>query len=251
MMKTKDIALCLRAVNYSETSQVVTLLTREHGKISAMAKGARRPKSAFDGAIEPFAYGPVMFVASAGHDKLATLTEFTQAPRFRLLRSNLSAMHAGLFAVELTETFCGQHDPHSALFDALVQTLERLVLCDRPSAVLPVLIGYQRTLLTEAGIAPLLDACSNCGAATQGMEGVYFSSAANGLLCPGCEQAFTEKRRISSSCAALLDGVLSFDNVSDVVVNEAEQLLIYHLTELMHRPPKMAKYFVLRQAVKP
>ena len=83
MMKTKDLAICLRAVNYSETSQVVTLLARDTGKIAAMAKGSRRPKSAFDGAIEPFSYGQVMFAASEAHDKLATLTEFVQMPQFR------------------------------------------------------------------------------------------------------------------------------------------------------------------------
>ena len=56
-MQIKDKAICLRAVNYSETSQVVTLFTRDHGKIAAMAKGSRRAKSSFDGAIEVFSFG--------------------------------------------------------------------------------------------------------------------------------------------------------------------------------------------------
>ena len=246
-MKTKDLAICLRAVNYSETSQVVTLLTRDTGKIAAMAKGSRRPKSAFDGALEPFSYGQVMFTASDTHDKLATLTEFVQMPQFRLLRTLLSAMHAGLFALELTEAFCELYDPHPDLFDAMVETLRRLQQCDSPPSVLPVLIDYQMTLLTEAGVAPLLDRCTNCGAPTGGFRtDLYFSSAANGLLCPGCEQTFTDKRRISFACAELLSLSVPAEKASDAVRAEAEQLLLYHFTELMHRPPKMAKYFVAR-----
>lgn len=246
-MKTKDLAVCLRAVNYSETSQVVTLLTRDHGKLAAMAKGSRRPKSAFDGAIEPFSCGQVIYVASDAHDKLATLAEFVQAPRFRRLRSNLSAMHAGLFVLELTEAFCGQYDPNPDLFDALTQSLDTLAQCDSPSAVLSALIDFQMTLLAEAGIAPRLDVCTNCSTATKGFsKDIYFSSAANGLLCPGCEQSFAEKRRITPACAAILNRSVPFDKAANAVLTEAEQLLIYHFTELMHRPPKMASFFVTR-----
>lgn len=246
-MKINDTALCLRAVNYSETSQVVTLLTRDHGKIGAMAKGSRRAKSAFDGAIEPFSYGRVMFVASEAHDKLATLTEFAQAPRFRLLRTHLSGMHAGLFALELTEAFCEQYDPHPALFDALAATLERLEACADFDAVLPALIAYQKTLLIEAGIWPVLGACANCGMTAATLpQMLYFSSAANGLLCPGCESSFIEKRRISAACSTLLNQSTLPHSAAQTELAEAEDLLIYHFTELMHRRPRMAKYFSRR-----
>ena len=61
-MQIKDTAICLRAVNYSETSQVVTLFTRDHGKVAAMARGSRRTKSSFDGSIEVFSLGEAMFI---------------------------------------------------------------------------------------------------------------------------------------------------------------------------------------------
>ncbi|MHC4155757.1 MAG: DNA repair protein RecO, partial [Planctomycetota bacterium] len=56
-MLTKDEAICIRAVDYSETSQIVTFFTRANGKVGAIAKGSKRPKSAFDGAIEVFSHG--------------------------------------------------------------------------------------------------------------------------------------------------------------------------------------------------
>ncbi len=56
-MLTKDFAICIRAADFSETSQIVTLFTRATGKIKAIAKGSKRPKSKFDGPIEIFSYG--------------------------------------------------------------------------------------------------------------------------------------------------------------------------------------------------
>ena len=53
-MLTKDTAICIRTVDYSETSQIVTFFTRAKGKLTAIAKGSKRPKSAFDGTVEIF-----------------------------------------------------------------------------------------------------------------------------------------------------------------------------------------------------
>ena len=62
-MMTKDLGICISAIDYSETSQIVTFFTRETGKISAIAKGSKRPKSAFGGPIEILAYGNIVFTA--------------------------------------------------------------------------------------------------------------------------------------------------------------------------------------------
>ena len=76
-MLTKDAAICIRAVDYSETSQIVTFFTRAAGKINAIAKGSKRPRSAFDGPIEMFSHGKIVF-ADSTRERLATLTEFEQ-----------------------------------------------------------------------------------------------------------------------------------------------------------------------------
>ena len=76
-MLDKDIAICLRKTDFSETSQVVTFFTRDAGKLGAMAKGARRKKSSFDGAIELFTYGEIVY-SQKESAKMATLTVFHQ-----------------------------------------------------------------------------------------------------------------------------------------------------------------------------
>ena len=68
-MLTKDTAICIRAIDYSETSQILTFFTRDTGKIGAIAKGSKRPKSSFGGPFEIFSYGKIVF-AESNKDKL-------------------------------------------------------------------------------------------------------------------------------------------------------------------------------------
>lgn len=246
-MQTKDVAICLRAVNYSETSQVVTLLTREHGKVAAMAKGSRRAKSSSDGPIEIFSCGPVLFIIKDGGGKLANLVEFNQQPRFRGLQKNLYALNAGLFATELTEAFLEDHDPHPVLFDKFTTFLETLQAAKDQTAMLAWLILYQLRLLEEIGVAPALDACVNCATAfSPNWKSAYFSSHSNGLLCADCEPAFAEKRSVLPHALNVLQNPNKLPQTPQNQLNQIEQLLIYHLTELRHKPPKMAKYFAVK-----
>ncbi|MHC4929540.1 MAG: DNA repair protein RecO [Planctomycetota bacterium] len=244
-MLTNDTAICLRAVNYSETSQVVTLFTR---KVAAMAKGSRRTKSSFDGPIEVFSFGEVMFIIKESGGQLAMLTEFGQQPRFRMLSQNLNALNAALFAVELTERFLEDHDPHPELFDKFQKFLETLQETDTESKILAWLILYQLRLLEEIGLGPMLDACVNCsGDIDQYRMGTghhtYFSSSHNGLLCPNCEMAFTEKRVIDAALIDILNNPAKLSKTDVKQLKEIEALVIYHFTEMLHKPPKMAKYF--------
>jgi len=250
-MQIKDTAICLRAVNYSETSQVVTLFTKNSGKIGAMAKGSRRAKSSFDGPIEVFSFGDVMFTIKDSGGQLAILTELNQQPRFRKLSQNLNALNAALFAAELTEKFLEDHDPHPPLFDKLTKFLEMVQETRDQTQILAWLILYQLRLLEETGIAPVLDACVNCGTTARRREPpdanaaseYYFSSRENGLLCPNCEMAFPEKRSVDSALIEILNTPAKLPKTNIKKLKQIESLLIYHFTELLHKPPKMAKYF--------
>ena len=243
-MQTKDLAICLRTVNYSETSQVVTLLTRENGKTPAMAKGSRRAKSSFDGPIEIFSYGQVIFSRKESGGQLAALTDFEQQPRFRGLHANLHALNAALFATELTEHFLEDADPHPVLFDKFTKFLETLQDSKEETAMMGWLILYQLRLLEEIGLCPELQACVNCSTGfLSDWKSIYFSSHSNGLLCPSCETAFVEKRAISTPQLALLQNPSRLPKAKIEQLHEIEQLLIYHFTELLGKPPRMAKYY--------
>jgi DNA repair protein RecO (recombination protein O) len=237
-MHRQDQAICLRTVIYSETSQILTLFTREHGKLSAIAKGSRRPKNAFDGPIEIFACGSIAYTPGRG-EAVSTLTEFSQQPVFRGLRANLDALNAALLSAELTEKLTEIQDPHPDLFEALRQFLTDVQGAGDKKDVLIYLLLYQLTLLSEAGIRPVLDRCTNCPNKFSGRwKTIYFSSRNNGLLCPDCEAAFVEKKRLSAPAAAALANLKILKNISENVAKEIEDALIYHFTELLGKPPK-------------
>ncbi len=244
-MVERDVAICLRKTDYSDTSQIVTLFTRAGGKISAIAKGAKRAKSAFDGPIELFSYGPVMYVRKEGGQGLFTLREFSQQAKFAGLRVNLHALNAGLFAAELTEKLTEEGDPHEGLFDNLERFLEDVQVQREQVDVLRRLIVFELGLLREVGLFPVFDRCANSGELYRGkwLE-VYFSSDANGILSPDSEGAFVDKMLISPQTAWVLGHLSEIGNAKEGVLHEAERVLVYHFTHLLRRPPKMARYFV-------
>ena len=259
-MLTKDLAICIRALDYSETSQIVTFFTRAAGKISAIAKGSKRPKSAFDGTIEMLSFGKIVFSDST-REKLAILTEFEQQPGFTHLRNNLFALNCCLFAAELVSNLTNDYDPHPELFDSFLQFLEnaneRRATRDEGRRTLALLILFQLALLKEVGLQPILSYCTNCktryeirGTRDEGRETkdetswseVYFSSSANGLICRDCEASFPDKVGLTGNTANCLTNLKMIADSDEKTLNEIEKVLIYHFTELLHRPPKMAKH---------
>ncbi len=243
-MLTKDSGLCIRAVDYSETSQILTLFTRANGKISAIAKGSKRPKSAFDGPIEVFSHGKIVFSDST-REKLATLTEFEQQPGFTNLANNLFALNCCFFATELVDKLTDDYDPHPELFDSFLRFLQDAN--EEGRKALSLLILFQLTLLKEIGLQPILNACVNCKTSHESLttsHEIYFSSFANGLICRDCEASFPDKIRLTKMAANCLANVKLIAEADEETLNEIEKILIYHFTEILGRPPKMAKYIL-------
>ena len=119
-MLTNDQAICIRTIDYSETSQVVTFFARQTGKVPVIAKGAKRQRSSFGGPIEIFSYGGVVF-SDSGRDKLATLAEFEPVAgvaNYSVLSADIFAMNCCLLAAELVNVLIKDYDPHPGLFDS-------------------------------------------------------------------------------------------------------------------------------------
>jgi len=250
-MLTKDKAICIRAVDYSETSQIVTFFTSRNGKVSAIAKGSKRPKSAFDGPIEIFAFGQIVFSDST-REKLATLTEFQTAAgeaAFSLAAGNLFALNCCLFAVELLSSLTDDCDPHPALFDGLLEFLRDVRNTARtPKAhcnILVFLILFQLFLLRQVGLQPVLKACASCKSRYDAnWSQAYFSHSANGLICRDCQGGFPDRIELSRRAADALSELKQLADVDESTLNEIEKILVSYFTGILHKPPKMAKHIL-------
>ena len=118
-------AVVLRSLDYGETSQIVTLFTREKGKLGVMAKGARRPKSSFGATLQPMAYTQVVFYYKPTRT-LQTLSESSHVESFHRLRRDLTSITMGLRIVELVDALMEEEDPQPEAFALLVRVLRRL-----------------------------------------------------------------------------------------------------------------------------
>lgn len=247
-MLTKDLAICLRVVDYSETSQIAVFFTREHGKISVIAKGSKRPKSAFGGPIEIFSFGTIMFTDS-DRDKLAALTEFESDCSSMTgagLYENIFALNCCFFAAELLAKLTDDYDSHPELFDSFLEFLKN-VHGQNANQILSLLIIFQLTLLTEVGLQPILNYCVNCKTSFEPLgtsNEYYFSSSANGLVCKDCEMSFTDKIRLSKQAADCLTDLKLLAQAHEKPLKEIEKILIRHFTSILGHPPKMGKYIL-------
>jgi len=182
MPAEKSLAIVLRVVEFSETSCVVTLFTRDFGKVSALAKGARRPKSPFEAALDLLAVCRVVFLRKSA-DVLDLLTEAKLERRFRAATRDLSRLYAGYYVIELLREMTDTHDPHEALFDAALGAIAAL---DGDGDVFATVLRFELAALRELGHLPSLQECVGCGCQVEASERVAFGYLAGGVLCPAC-----------------------------------------------------------------
>lgn len=150
-----DEAVCVRHWDWSETSQTVTLLTRKHGLVRALAKGSKRPKSPYSGGVELLTRAECGLILKPTSE-LGLLTEWNLLEVYPVLRSNLIAHRTGLYLAELIQHMVSDRDPHEALYELLVSSLRALVDTSEPSRQ-RILLRFQRTMLVIAGYQPVLD----------------------------------------------------------------------------------------------
>lgn len=254
-MAERDIirteAVVLHSLDYGETSQVVTLLTREKGKMSVMAKGARRPKSSFGATLQPMAYTQVVFYYKPTRE-LQILSESSHVESFHQLRRSLRAITVGLRVVELVDALMEAEDAQPAVLALTVEALRRLNQTEARAANLWPFV--QLRLARMLGIAPAIER-----AQVEAVEEEGLLSRANGGVYPA--DAAPEAPRRASRAAlrayaifarADLDTVMRMELTSRVR-REVEALvrdfLRYHVEEAypersqeviaqLNRPPR-------------
>ena len=194
-------ALVLRSREYGEGHRLITLFSREAGKICAVARGVQKPRAKLAGALQHFALLQVQLARGRRFD---VITQVRVLDAFYGLRANYDAFaHANYFA-ELFDAALEEHQAHPALFDLLGDVLHRLL----DGADMDLLARYlEINLVAMLGYLPQLTRCARCQTplAKAGEAGravwptwLGFSARQGGALCPGCMAATPGARRIAA-----------------------------------------------------
>jgi DNA repair protein RecO (recombination protein O) len=184
----KTEAIVLRSIRYGEADRILHLYTAQRGRVGAIAKGARRPKSRFGGRLEPFFRLDLLL--HEGRGELLTVTQADTVDGYPRLRSSGAALTAGARACDAVLRLLDSAEANPPAYNLLCRYL---ALLDDPAAEgaadLPAALAFRLKLALVAGFSPELASCARCGEAD---ALVGFSGAAGGVVCAACERGAFE-----------------------------------------------------------
>ena len=174
-------AIIIKKIKLGEADRILTLYTPYLGKIRAVAKGVRRPKSKLAGHLELLTYS---LISLARGRNLDTITGSQTINSFLPLKSDLQLTSYALYTTELVDQFTADHIENFTLFQLLIETMERLCQANNNELVLRY---FELHLLDEVGYRPQLQHCVSCNQPLEPTTNSFCPSA-GGMLCPNCSQ---------------------------------------------------------------
>lgn len=185
MASIRTPALVLRKFEYGETSQVLHLLTRDRGRVHALAKGSLKPRSTFLGPLDVLERGEARIYPR--RDGLSILGGFEREGAFRGVRKDLARLEAAFAALEVLAGASREDHADPGLFNLGVGFLGSLEDCP-PARVPLALLRFDLRALGAMGLAPVLDRCVACASGLEGDRPPVLSPARGGVLCWSCRE---------------------------------------------------------------
>ena len=238
-------AIVLRHRYLGEADRLLTLYTREHGKLRATVRAARKITSRLGGHVEPLTHASLLLVRGRTLD---SVTQAQALETFPNLRGDLLSTARGLHAAGLVDLFTEEQEPQPALFDLLLDTLRRLDGTQHQAGD-SLLRAFEVQLLEAQGYRPVLDRCASCGGPAPGPS-VAFGAAWGGILCDRCRAGQEGTRSLSPEALRYLLALQrrGFGALSDSSLiaaapwHEVEGLLRWYLSYLLERPLETATF---------
>ncbi|MBW3543746.1 MAG: DNA repair protein RecO [Planctomycetes bacterium] len=245
MSSEKTDGIVIRQVDYSETSRVVSFFTRDFGRISAMAKGARRLKGPFEAALDLLAECQIVFIRKSSAS-LDLLTEARLLARFQPLTGSLPALYGGYYIAELLAGLTEEYDPHPALYDEARLALARL---GGPGDSRASILRFELAILREIGQLPVLDQCIVCGAPVSGETSYSLWVGQGGLICRRCGRDEYAKEFVPAGSIAVLQRLATADaesigrlHISPAQHKQLRPLVTKAISHALGRRPRTLRY---------
>lgn len=175
-----DEGIVLRRVDYGETDRILTVLTREHGKIGVIARGARKPQSRLGPRTDLFMRSRMQLAQGRGELDVLTQAEPVSAPP---AAGDARRVACAAVCAELTDRVLEGHHADAEIYSLVAAALADCAAPARdPRAAV---VWFARRMIDRLGYAPQLHDCAVCGAHLPEAP-ARFSAAAGGLLCASC-----------------------------------------------------------------
>ena len=179
--QTERTAIVLRYANYRDNDRMLTLFSPTQGRIEALARGCRKPRSPILNASELFALGDFELYQKGGH---LTVINAQLIETFYPLRADFDRLAVGTYLLNVTENSIQPGVPAQELFMLLLHTLSRLTFTDQPWR--PLVAGFLLHLTACEGFRPRLHHCVHCERRLEEGESTWFDTAGGGLVCRDC-----------------------------------------------------------------
>ncbi|ALX48113.1 DNA repair protein RecO [Lentibacillus amyloliquefaciens] len=218
-MLEKLQGIVMKTQDYGETHKIVTIFTGQAGKISAIARGAKKPKSRMAAVTQPFIYGDFFVYLKSG---LSTVQQGDVINSFRRVREDIMKTAYAAYIAELTDKLTDSHSPDGYLFNQLYRTMNWIA--EYEDSDIPIMM-YELKLFKKGGFAPAVDRCVNCG----GREMPFaFSIAEGGLLCAKCRHIDSQSIALSDKLARLfyVFSEVELERVGTISVKEENKKLL-------------------------
>lgn len=222
-MLEKVDGVIIKTKDYSETHKIITIFSKKIGKISALARGAKKPRSQLSALTQPFIYGQFFLYLSKG---LSTIQQGEILDSYRPIREDIIKTTYAAYIAELTDKLLDNQVPEYYLYDQFIQTLNWISEKELPE--IPTMM-YELKLYKKAGFAPVVDRCVNCG---QNQLPYSFSIKEGGYLCTQCQKKLDHNAiRLSNAISKLLYVFLNveLERVGNVSIKDENLTLLRNL----------------------
>lgn len=197
--------IVLRRTNFSETDRIVTLYTRERGKVSCIAKGARKPISRLAGSTEVLTYGRYQLAEGRNLDIISQAEIRESFPR---IRADLSRISHASYVAELTNVMI--EEEHEGNVDVFETLLSALYLLERPNDPETIVRRFELQLMKLLGYEPALGACVRCRRVFDD-ERLFFSPSMGGLVCEDCGPLSEDAIELSPETLGAMTDLMNSD----------------------------------------
>lgn len=223
-MLEKIEGIIIKTIDYGETNKIITIFSKNIGKFSALARGAKKPRSRMAAVAQPFILGQFFVYVNQG---LSTIQQGEIIDSFRGIREDIVKTAYTAYITELTEKLLDEKSPDPFLYEQLHETMKWIA--EKEDSEIPIMM-YELKLFGKGGFAPIFSQCVHCGAKE---DAAAFSIPEGGLLCNRCRYVDPDAIQLSKIQIKMLQLFqnVGLEQIGDISVKQENRRLFRQLID--------------------